>query len=263
MIELREGTDPAAPAYGGPAGSAPRRTRLAIDILWEGAGLLVLNKPAGLTVHGPESLEDRVRDYLCGKLPPSLSFRPGPLHRLDKPTSGVIVFSASLEGARRFSTLLRDGRVRKTYLALVEGILDGGAYWEDLLVRDRGSRKTRTLAGRSPAPGGPAKEARTKILPLAAAESAGRAYTLLEAELDTGRTHQIRTQAAARGYPLAGDRKYGGRFREGGFLLHAYTLKIPGLPDTEDPLFIRAPLPEPFRRAVVLIFGEKTLENFC
>jgi 23S rRNA pseudouridine955/2504/2580 synthase len=87
------------------------------------------------------------------------------------------------------------------------------------------------------------------------------AYTLLEAELYTGRTHQIRSQAAAHGHPLAGDRKYGGRFMEGGFLLHARTLEIPALPDMEAPLVIKAPLPERFRRVITSFFGKETLKN--
>ncbi|MDR3166649.1 MAG: RluA family pseudouridine synthase, partial [Treponema sp.] len=64
-----------------------------VPILWEGAGLIFLNKPPGMVVHGPESLETLVLRYLRGKLPPSLSFKPGPLHRLDRPTSGIIAFS--------------------------------------------------------------------------------------------------------------------------------------------------------------------------
>jgi 23S rRNA pseudouridine955/2504/2580 synthase len=82
-------------------------------LLFEGAGLLFLNKPAGLQVHGRGSLEDMVRAYLEPKLPPSLSFRPGPLHRLDRPSSGVIAFSTSLEGARVFSAMLRKRMITK------------------------------------------------------------------------------------------------------------------------------------------------------
>jgi 23S rRNA pseudouridine955/2504/2580 synthase len=239
-------------------------TSIVPDILWEGAGLLILNKPAGLAVHGPASLEDGVRSYLKDKLPPSLSFRPGPLHRLDKPTSGVIVFSASLEGARHFSALLQEGRIRKHYLAIVEGTLDKEVYWEDLLIRDRETRKTQVSAGKHPVsklPVSAAREARTRAFPLAIAETRNGAYTLLEAELYTGRTHQIRSQAAAHGFPLAGDRKYGGRFMEGGFLLHARTLIIPAFPGMEAPLVIKAPLPERFQRVIASFFKENVLKN--
>jgi 23S rRNA pseudouridine955/2504/2580 synthase len=266
VIELRSASALVrAPAFAeGNGGSAPGDGAAALpDILWEGAGLLILNKPAGLAVHGPESLEDLVRLYLRDKLPPSLSFRPGPLHRLDKPASGVIVFSTSLEGARCFSALLREGGVRKSYLALAEGVLSGEARWEDLLVRDRSSRKTYAVSGTgrpdklSAAP----KEARARALPLAAAHSNGRAYTLLEVELYTGRTHQIRSQAASHGHPLAGDRKYGGSFMREGFLLHARTLEISRFPGVEGPLLVNAPLPEQFRRVLADIFGEEIPER--
>ena len=66
------------------------------SVLFEGAGLLVLNKAPGALVHGRGSLEERVRLYLTPRLPPSLSFKPGPLHMLDRPSSGIIVFSTSL-----------------------------------------------------------------------------------------------------------------------------------------------------------------------
>ena len=222
-------------------------------ILWQGAGLLILNKPAGVAVHGHDSLDSSVQTYLAGKLPPSLSFRPGPLHRLDKPTSGVIVFSTSIEGARWFSALLRERRVRKYYLALVEGRCAAPReIWEDTLVRDRSARKT------IPGAAGNGKTAVTIVRTLAATA----AYSLLLAEIDTGRTHQIRTQAALHGHPLAGDAKYGGRLpagaeRGGSFYLHAWKLEWnPGPAESPSlPASITAPLPEPYRRRIESLFG--------
>jgi 23S rRNA pseudouridine955/2504/2580 synthase len=221
--------------------------------------LLVLNKPAGLAVHGPEedALESLVRAYLAPTLPPSLSFKPGPLHRLDKHTSGIILFSKTLEGARGFSALLRERRIRKTYLALLEGILHRDETWEDLLVRTSG--KSLVLPGGS-FPSGPLrgveapKNALTRVCPLAHSAGAG-ALTLARLELDTGRTHQIRVQAAAHSHPLAGDRLYGGAAQRGGFLLHAHTLELPG---QSFPALVRrleAPLPEYFRKRIKELFG--------
>ncbi|GHV25774.1 RNA pseudouridine synthase [Spirochaetia bacterium] len=221
------------------------------SILWEGAGLLVLNKPAGLTVHGPESLETQVQAYLAPKLPPSLSFKPGPLHRLDKPTGGIIVFSTNLAGAQSFSALLRSRRIRKTYLALLDGVLDRDETWEDTLVRDREQGKSFT----ADAGDDDAKEARTRVYPLART----REFTLARLEIDTGRTHQIRAQAAAHSRPLAGDRKYGGRPQQGGFLLHAWTLELPELALPELPRRLEAPLPDNFRRRIRELFGELDL----
>ncbi|GHV75609.1 pseudouridine synthase [Spirochaetia bacterium] len=222
------------------------------SILWEGAGLLVLNKPVGVAVHGSDrrsadSLETQVRTYFAPKLSPSLSFKPGPLHRLDKPTSGIIVFSTSLAGAQSFSALLRSRSIRKTYLALLDGILDRDETWEDTLVRDRERGKS------FPAKAGDddAQEARTRVYPLAHTS----VLTLARLEIDTGRTHQIRAQAAAHGHPLAGDRKYGGRPQRGGFLLHAWMLELPDQALPELPRRLEAPLPDNFRRRIQELFG--------
>jgi 23S rRNA pseudouridine955/2504/2580 synthase len=241
-------------------------------IIWEGAGLLVLNKEAGIRVHGPNSLDEQVRAFLRGKLPASLSFRPGPLHRLDKPTSGIVVFSVSLEGARIFSALLRARLLRKRYLALVEGKLTAPAVWKEMLVRDTLRKKTEaSVLPMEPERGyGPAKPARTRMFPLAARGG----YSLILLEIETGRTHQIRSQAAFHGHPLAGDRKYGGGFLSGGFLLHAISLEFPPKPGEIresgawdaagwDDLWGRklwAELPGAFSVQIRRIFGEKMPE---
>ncbi|MDR0663089.1 MAG: RluA family pseudouridine synthase, partial [Spirochaetaceae bacterium] len=85
-----------------------------IAVLYEGGGILVLNKPCG--IDSQQELCALTRVYLEGKLPPSLSFSPGPLHRLDKGASGVMIFGVSLAGAREFSSLLRGGLLQKTYM---------------------------------------------------------------------------------------------------------------------------------------------------
>jgi 23S rRNA pseudouridine955/2504/2580 synthase len=208
-------------------------------ILWEGYGLIALNKPAGLPTHGDNSLETELRAWLRDKLPPSLSFRSGPLHRLDTPTSGVIMFSSTLEGARYFSALIREHRVRKRYLALIDGRLDHEVLWEDTLIRDKTAKKT-FVAAQAAAP-----NAGTVARPLAF----NAAYTLVEVEISTGRTHQIRAQAAFHGHPLAGDRKYGGSPLAAGLLLHAASLEFPA-PETGRPLIISAPLPSAFHRQI-------------
>ena len=225
------------------------------EILFEGAGLLILNKPAGLAVHdkgrdGSASLEEIVRGYLKPRLPPSLSFRPGPLHRLDKPSSGLIAFSTSLEGARFFSTLMRERKIKRFYLALVKGAVEKDEVWHDKLIRDSVTRKSLTLQASDAKASAAAKASTTKVSPLASNTD----YSLLLAEIETGRTHQIRAQAASRGHPLLGDKKYGGGSSAGGFLLHAWRMIIPGDPPL--PQLVEAPLPENFRRKIEELFGE-------
>jgi 23S rRNA pseudouridine955/2504/2580 synthase len=256
---------PGAPPSAPPPGAAPRG-RPPLKILYESADFLALDKEAGREVHGSgESLDALVRAYLAPVVGPSLSFRPGPLHRLDRPTSGIVVFSVSLRGARYFSALLREGRVHKQYAALVEGRVEKPGLWEDRLLRDRESRTT------APAPEG--KIARTRYTPLALSPRHGgggtRAYTLLALEPETGRTHQIRAQAAAHGHPLGGDTKYGGLplppalFPGRGqalrppFLLHAWKLILPNAaPPDEPPLpSLEAPLPGYFTALIENLFG--------
>jgi len=216
-----------------------------LDILWQGLGLLAVNKPAGLSVHGKNSLDTMVRSFLVEKLPPSLSFKPGPLHRLDKPSSGIVVFSASIEGARLFSSILQQRKARKTYLAIVEGRVEKEEIWEDILVRDKDKKKT-FVSNKNTKDG---KDAVTAVKPL----SVSGGYSLITAEIATGRTHQIRAQAASRGHPLLGDRKYGSKRAES-FFLHAWKMEF-------SDIYIEAPLPDEFCRKIEELFGEKLLKN--
>jgi 23S rRNA pseudouridine955/2504/2580 synthase len=234
----------------------PGQAKPGIDILWEGGGLLILNKPPGEAVHGgggqQDNLDSRVQGHLAGKLPPSLSFKPGPLHRLDKPTSGIVAFALNLEAAKIFSALLRERKVTKRYLAILEGVVKKSETWEEMLARDKKTKKT--LVSRTQA-----ATAITVVTPLAHAKKEGRPYTLARLEIITGRTHQIRAQAAYHGYPLAGDRKYGGReFSAGrGFFLHAAELELPREPDIFPavPRVIKAPLPENFSQTAKMLFN--------
>jgi 23S rRNA pseudouridine955/2504/2580 synthase len=267
-LRIRSGSVIQIPAYDEDlraAGAVKSRgpSNFKLDILWENADFLVLNKPAGLAVHGPDrssgdSLETLARSYLAPKLPPSLSFKSGPLHRLDKPTSGIVVFSKSLEGARVFSSLLRERRIRKTYLALLEGILDRDETWEDALERNRKLGKSFVSPGGGAQTGEDApKAALTRVCPLARTAAGTAGFTLARLEIDTGRTHQIRAQAAAHGRPLAGDRKYGGGAHKGGFLLHAWSLDMSGQTACGLPRRLEAPLPDYFSKRIAALFGEQ------
>jgi 23S rRNA pseudouridine955/2504/2580 synthase len=210
------------------------------EILFQGSGFLAVNKPVGLSVHGDNSLETMVRSFLADKLPVSLSFKPGPMHRLDKPSSGIVVFSASIEGARFFSSLLKEQKIRKTYLAIVEGNVEKEEIWEDLLIRDKKIKKTFVLKKKSDN----GKDAFTKIKPL----STARDCTLVIAQIATGRTHQIRAQAAEHGHVLLGDKKYGSNCK-GGFFLHAWKMEFLDIS-------ITAVLPQRFVKKIEGLFGK-------
>jgi 23S rRNA pseudouridine955/2504/2580 synthase len=191
-----------------------------LEILFEDDRILAVGKNTGEPTHGPNSLGERVLLYLKGKLAPSLSFLPGPLHRLDQGTSGIVVFSKSLEGARLFSSAIASRRVQKSYLVVLDGVLEAEQVWEDTLVRDATLRRSYILV---PQGIGTGMEAFSRAVPLAANDG----ICLARIQLGTGRTHQIRVQASSRGMPLLGDKKYGGSPLSGGFLLHAYKLILP------------------------------------
>jgi len=230
--------------------------------IWQDSGLIAFNKPAGLAVHGSDSLDTIVRSFLADKLPPSLSFTPGPLHRLDKPSSGIVVFSTSLEGAQFFTSLMKNHKIKKTYLAIVEGTINKNEIWEDNLIRDHEKKKSFIYDSSYSACGdiSRAKTALTKITPL----SSNNGYTLIQAEIVTGRTHQIRAQAGAHGHPLLGDIKYNERLtvnREqrrkrnnyiANFYLHAWKLEFS---DHK----IEAPLPEAFKKKMIEFFGKEII----
>jgi 23S rRNA pseudouridine955/2504/2580 synthase len=202
--------------------------------VFEDKNFLAVNKPWGILTHGNSSLDEAIKASLAPRLPPSLAFSPAPLHRLDRNTTGLIFFSKSLEGARQFSAALRGGKITKIYYALVEGILPAAQTWEDSLIRDSKNRVTKSSRS-GPRPG---KTALTRVRPLAHSAS----HSLCELTIHSGRTHQIRSQAALHAHPLAGDRKYGGRPlpgapHKGAYILHAAKLFFP-------PLEAEAPLPQ-------------------
>lgn len=225
------------------------------DVLWQNQniGLLAFNKPAGLAVHGQVSLDRMVQAYLTNKIPASLSFKPGPLHRLDKPTSGIVMFSSSLEGANLFSSLMKEQKVKKTYMAIVEGAIKDKRFLTNYLVRDKEKKKSFITENEGRDKKG--KIAITMIVPLATAKIKDKTYTLIEAEIETGRTHQIRAQAAYYGYPLAGDRKYGGNNfsnnPDSSFFLHAWKMEFP---INNEQIKIEAPLPSLFKKIVTQYF---------
>ena len=194
---------------------------------------LVIDKPAGLAVHPgpktPRSLEDHLRDLRFGFQRP-----PAPVHRLDRDTSGCLLLSRHPKAHKRFARMFEEGRVEKTYLAVLEGVIDGEGTI-DLALAKRSSKEQgwRMVAD----PDG--QTARTGWRALR--QEAGR--TLVEFRPETGRTHQIRVHAAlGLGAAVAGDPVYG---RAGGpMLLHAAALIVPR--EGKPAVSATAPLPPSF-----------------
>jgi len=174
---------------------------LGARILLENSRCLVLDKPAGMAVHGGSGISYGVIEALRAERPqaPYLELA----HRLDRDTSGCLVIAKRRSFLRRFHEQLRDGSVEKYYLALVAG------HWDNGTREVAAPLRKNTLAGgeRVVRVDTAGKTALTVFRPIDRFRSA----TLVEAQLHTGRTHQIRVHAAHIGHPLAGDGKYGDR----------------------------------------------------
>jgi 23S rRNA pseudouridine955/2504/2580 synthase len=183
-----------------PPGGRLAGLRLETQVLHEDDRLIVLDKPSGIAVHGGSGLSHGVIEALRAARPaaPYLEL----VHRLDRETSGCLLIAKRRSMLRSLHELLREGRVEKRYLALVKGRWElGQARLEDRLRKSvRGGERVVTVdeGGRSAA---------SIFRPV----EIGSAASLLEVRIMTGRTHQIRVQAAAAGHPLAGDERYGDR----------------------------------------------------
>lgn len=196
---------------------------------------LIVNKPYDVSVQGgKENLCDIVASiFERENKSTSLSFRPGPLHRLDRKTTGVLVFSQSLEGAKWFSEQLSAHNIKKTYIAIIEGKLEKSERWEDFISSESDDKKDtavfhRVCARTNTAEKG-AKLAITNAIPLSYGKYHGKDVTLAQFRIETGRKHQIRAQSALHGHSLLGDTAYGAQkiSEAQDFFLHAYRLEFP------------------------------------
>jgi 23S rRNA pseudouridine1911/1915/1917 synthase len=227
-----------------------------LDILYEDADVIAVNKPAGMTVHaGAGASTGTLVNALLGR-GQSLSeggdaLRPGIVHRLDKGTSGIILVAKNDAAHAKLSESFRQRQIQKIYLALVQGLLKENRGTIDLAIARDPQRRTRMTARRSLVLGN-AREARTDWRALARIDSA----TLLEIQLHTGRTHQIRVHFSALHHPVVGDTLYGAaaQLRVGKLalpalprnFLHAAKLGFTQ-PRTGEWIELRAPLPPTLR----------------
>lgn len=175
------------------------------EILLERGAVLVLNKPGGLLTQGPpgiDSLELRVKVWLKEREKKPGKVYLGVPHRLDRPVSGVMVMVKNVRAAQRISQQIEARSVTKTYWAVVEGrVAEDDDTWTDWMRKIPDEPKSEIVA----ADHVDAKQAILHFNVLGRADD----RTWLEIQLETGRTHQIRLQCAARGFPILGDTMYG------------------------------------------------------
>lgn len=193
-----------------------------LEIVHRDEALAVVDKPAGLIVHAAPghhgtTLVDELGELLAGGDDPE---RPGIVHRLDRDTSGLLVVARGERAHAELAEQIASRTISRTYLALVEGRPESRAGKIDApLGRDHRSPERVVVGGR---------RSRSAVTHFEAVELLSQ-HTLLEVELETGRTHQIRAHLEAIGSPIAGDPRYGGRGRSVGLerqFLHSHRLAL-------------------------------------
>jgi 23S rRNA pseudouridine955/2504/2580 synthase len=227
---------------------------LAARVVFEDARLLVLDKPAGLAVHGGTGVALGCIEALRELRPelPELEL----VHRLDRATSGCLLVAKRRSALRTVHALLREGRVDKRYFTLVKG------RWRQRvaevsapLLTKRGPGESRVRVATE------GKEARSSFRLI---EAVGKAASLLEVAIATGRTHQIRVHAAHLGHPVAGDDRYGDpefnaaleRFGLRRMFLHSHSMAFVW-PESGEEFSVSVPLPQELQDVLNAIAGEE------
>ncbi len=221
----------------------PRAQRMPLDILFEDADLIVINKPAGLIVHpGAGNPDQTLMNALLAHEPALRQVpRAGIVHRLDKDTSGLLVVAKNVTAQARLAEQLASRSVTRSYVALVHGDPPASGTIDAPIGRDPRARTRMAVTHRG-------KEARTNYKVLERFGKGARpGFSLLECRLDTGRTHQIRVHLQHIRFPIVGDPVYRRGARQGmpfaRQALHAAELELVH-PRSGKRMRWRAPLPE-------------------
>jgi 23S rRNA pseudouridine1911/1915/1917 synthase len=234
-----------------------------LDLVYEDASLLVINKPAGLVVHpGAGNRSHTLQNGLLAHDPALARVpRAGLVHRLDKDTTGLMVVARTVEVHAALAAAMQARAIAREYLALCCGNVRGDGSIDEAIGRHR-SQRTRMAVRRD------GRAARTHYF----VKERFRAHTLLRVQLETGRTHQIRVHMAHLGHPVFGDPDYGGAAGRAGAArlpgatprtqavlaafqrqaLHAERLRF-AHPETGRALQFRAPLPADFRQLLTVL----------
>lgn len=216
-----------------------------LDIIYEDKDIIVVNKPKGMVVHPANGNPDgTLVNAIMAICKDSLSgiggeIRPGIVHRLDKDTSGIIIVAKNDKAHINLSEQIKDHKVKKTYIALVRGIVKENEATINMPIgRSEKDRKKMAVTRKG-------KEAITHFKVLERYDN----YTLLQVNIETGRTHQIRVHLSQIGYPIVGDEVYSNGKNEWnikGQCLHAKSLEFTH-PITGEKMYLEAELPHYFK----------------
>ena len=213
-----------------------------MTVLYEDNHIIAVNKTCNEIVQGDKTgdtpLSEIVKAYIKGKYNKPGEVFLGVTHRLDRPTSGVVLFARTSKALTRLNEMFKSHeQIKKTYWAIVQGAPKvPEARLENYLTRNESLNKSFIAKPN-------AKEAKLAVLSYKTLVR-GENYTLLEVNLETGRHHQIRCQLAAIGCPVKGDLKYGAKRSnpDGGISLHARKIEFIH-PVKKEPICITAPVP--------------------
>ncbi|MDE6916405.1 MAG: RluA family pseudouridine synthase [Lachnospiraceae bacterium] len=223
-----------------------------LDILYEDADILIVNKPKNMVVHpAPGHYEGTLVNAVLFHCRGALSgingvMRPGIVHRIDKDTTGSIIVCKNDEAHNAVAELLKTHDITRKYRAIVHGVIkDEGGTVDAPIGRHPNDRKKMAVNE---------KNGRRAVTHYRVLERFGQ-YTYIECQLETGRTHQIRVHMASIGHPLLGDTMYSGRtapFHLEGQVLHAMTIGLIH-PRSGEYVTFEAPLPAYFEKLLSIL----------
>jgi len=216
-------------------------TKENLQVLFEDNHLVIINKRIGDIVQGDKTgdkpLSEVVKEYVAKKYNKLGNVFLGVVHRLDRPTSGIVIFARTSKALERLNKMLREKNIKKTYWAIVKNMPKKE---KDTLIHylKKNPKNNKSTAYKSEIAG-----SKKAILHYKAIQKLDN-YTLLEIDLETGRHHQIRCQLANIGSPIKGDLKYGFKRsnKDGGINLHARKIKFTH-PVSKEEINITSPLP--------------------
>lgn len=219
-----------------------------LDIVYEDKDILVINKQKGLVVHpGNGNPDGTLVNAIMNYCKESLSgiggaIRPGIVHRIDKDTSGLLIIAKNDESHINLSEQIKNHKIKKTYIALVRGVVKANEATIDMPI----SRSTKDRTKMAVSKNGKNAITHFKVI------ERFKNYTLLEVNIETGRTHQIRVHLSQIGYPIIGDYVYSNGknpFNVEGQMLHSFRLEFTH-PITNQKMNLEAKLPEYFENVL-------------